>query len=327
MKFMRKIVLVLLLVFVVSACSNDTSKDSKVKIGIVQFVQHPSLDTINDAIMSQLKEDGYEDGKNATIYYENGQADISNLNTIITKFKDKKVDVIIAIATPAAQAALNVASDIPVVFAAVSDPIAAGLVDSLEKPDKNVTGTSDEIQVDLIIDLGLEMYPNTKTVGYLYNASEANSKSNLDKLKTYAKDHNLTIIEASISSSADINTVLEGLVNKVDIIFTPNDNTIASAMPLVSDIALKYNKPLFVGADSMVIDGGLATVGIDYEQLGFTSAKMAIQILEGSKVSDIPVKVFKDDLNIYFNQTTATKIGFTDLKKLQDNHDSLIIIE
>lgn len=324
MKKLLCLSLSMLFVFSLVGCGNDkTDKKDAFKVGVVQIVEHPSLDTIREATIKQLE--AY-DG-DIEILYENAGGDQSMLNTICQQFKEKDMDVIVAIATPSAQAAANFSEDIPVVFSAVSDPVGAGLIKDLEKPDGNITGTSDEIQVDLIVDLALEMYPDTKSIGFLYNSGEANSASNLKKLKAYAKKKNLTVIEGPFTNTSEIQASTQTLIDKADIVFAPNDNSVASAMDVVSSLTKDAKKPLFVGADSMVKDGGLATVGINYEKLGKETAKMVIQIIEGTSPSDIPVKVFKDDLSVYVNTSVADAIGFQSLDALKENHKDVVEVK
>lgn len=301
----------------------ETKKDETFKVGIVQIVEHDSLDTIREAAVKQIK----KDIPDVEIFYQNAGGDQSALNTICQQFMDDEVDVIIAIATPSAQAAANFSEDVPVIFSAVSDPVGAGLVKDLQKPEGNITGTSDEIQVDQIMDLAMEMYPFTKSVGFLYNSGEANSVSNLDKLKAYAEDHNLEVIEGPLTNTGEIQTSTQALIDKADIIFAPNDNSVASAMDIVSNLTKEAKKPLFVGADSMVSDGGLASVGINYENLGKETGNMVKQIFDGKTPSDIPVKVFKDDLNVYINTTVMKAIGFDNLDMLKQNYKNLVEVK
>lgn len=304
------------------ACgSGSGSGEVEYKIGLVQLMDHTSLNTIKDSIIAELKEQGYVDGENITIDYQNAGGDLSTLDTICKQYEANKVDVIIAITTPAAQAAAPYAEKIPVIFSAVSDVKASGLVNDLEKPDLNITGTSDEIQVSSIMDLAREMYPETKTVGYLYNSGEANSVANLDKLQEYATANNLNVQTAAVTNASDISTGLASLLETSDIVFSPTDNTVASAMAQVSEMCNEAKIPFFTGADSMVQDGGLATYGINYESLGRESAKMAIQVLTGTKIEEIPVKIFKDDLNLYINTTTAKKLGFDGIDELKAKYN------
>lgn len=285
--------------------------EKQYKIGVAQLVDHTSLNTIRDAFLDEMDELGYEDGENLTIDYQNAAGQISNLDTIMNGYASGGVDAIVAIATPTAQSAQNYSADVPVIFSAVSDPVGAGLVESLDKPGGNITGTSDEVQVDQIVDLIQGMYPEAKTVGVLYNAGEANSVTNVKNFKEYAASKGLQVEEATGTDLTTLQQAADVLASKVDVLFSPNDNTVASGMSALSEIALSHKVPYFTGADSMVIDGGFATVGIDYEELGRETARMTVDILNGKSPADIPVKVFKDDLNIYINGKTLEELGYS----------------
>lgn len=281
-----------------------------IKIGIVQIVEHPSLNTIREAFVAQLAEKGYKDGENIKIDYQNAQGDQTNLNTIVQKFVADKSDLIVAIATPSAQAAANATSDIPVLFSACTDPVGSGLVTSLDKPGKNVTGTSDAVSAEKIMELAKRITPNIKKIGALYNSSETNSISVVNNLKEYAKNNGMEVIEGTVTNSSEVQQVAQSLAGQVDAIFSPIDNTIAAAMPVVAQVANSAKIPVYVGADSMVKDGGLATYGINYTILGQETGNMAVDILNGRKPGDMPVKTMKD-MDIYVNKDTARAIGVT----------------
>ena len=314
------------------AAADNGSTDRQYTIGLAQFVDHTSLNTIRDAIIDEFAEQGYKDGDNITIDYQNAANQISNLDTIMSSYASEGADAIIAIATPTAQAAQNYSQDIPVIFSAVSDPVSAGLVVSMEEPGGNVTGTSDEVQVDQICDLMLELTPDVKTVGVLYNAGEANSVSNIKRFKEYAESKGLTVVEKTGTDLTTMQQAATVLCQDADAIFSPNDNTVASGMAALSQIALDAGVPYYVGADSMVQDGGFATCGINYEELGRETARMTLEILEGKKAGELPVKVFKDNLSVYINQkaldaleqNSKTPVDFNDELK---NSEGTIIIE
>lgn len=294
------------------------------KVAVIQLVEHTSLNTIKSAFDERMKELGYEEGKNVEYIFKNAQGDTNTAASIIQEFKGEDPDVVMAIATPVAQSAATMANDTPVVFAAVSDPIGAKLTTSLEKPDKNMTGTSDEIQVELILDRALEVNPNLKTLGVIYNKGEANSVTNIAKAKAYCQAKGIALEEATVTGVNEIQSAVDVLSAKCDAIFAPNDNTVASAMNVVSLACLKAKVPLYVGADSMVQDGGFLSVGINYENLGKETADMVDKILKGNDVSQIPVKVFKEDLNVYVNEKVLKDLGI----KLPDsiaNDKSLVM--
>ena len=213
---------------------------------------------------------------------------------------------------PFAQLAAPYSEEIPVVFSAVTDPIGAGLCDSLESTGANITGTSDKLAITKILDFALEMKPEIKTLGYLYNTGEDNSVSTLKEVKAYCEEKGITVIEGAASNTSEVQEAAQNLAAKCDAVFSPNDNTIAGAMGTVTEVMNKAKVPMFVGADSMVMDGGLGTVGIEYSDLGKETANMAAQILSGEKkASEIPIKVFNEDLSTYINKTTADTIGIT----------------
>lgn len=295
-----------------SASSSDGTEAAKdmLKVGIVQIVEHPSLDTIRESILSQLAKEGFEDGKNITVDYQNAQGEQSNLKTICQKFSSGNYDLIIAIATPSAQAALGETKDIPIVFSAVTDPVAAKLVENLDAPGGNVTGTSDAVSASKIMDLARQITPDVKTVGALYNSSEVNSVSVIDDLKEYAKANGLEVVEAPVTNSSEVQQAASFLAGKCDAVFSPIDNTVASTMPVAAKTFNEAKVPFYVGADSMVNDGGLATYGINYTILGEETGKMAAQVLNGTDPGTIPVMTMTD-MDIYVNQKTADAIGVT----------------
>lgn len=296
-----------------SSAGKDADKapaEDKLQIGIVQIVEHPSLNTIRESFIAQLAAKGYKDGENIVIDYQNAQGDQTNLKTICQKFANNNYDMIVAIATPSAQAAVGETKDIPVVFSACTDPVGSGLVPSLEKPGGNVTGTSDAISAEKIMELAQRITPDIKTIGALYNSSETNSIAVVNNLKEYAKNNGMTVIDATVTNSSEVQQATASLAGKVDAIFSPIDNTVASAMPVVAKVANQAKVPVYVGADSMVKDGGLATYGINYEILGQETANMAAEILDGKNPGDIPVMTMTD-MDVYVNKTTAAAIGVT----------------
>lgn len=306
---MKKVLgLVLVVMMLVGTLVGCKEKDEMTTIGIVQLIEHPSLDTIRESILKELEALGYKDGENIKINYQNAQGDQSNLNSICQKFVGDKVDLIVAIATPSAQAAASATKDIPIVFSAVTDPVAAKLVVDLQAPNANITGTSDAIPVDQVFELAKSLTPNVSKIGFLYTASEANSKSVIDEAKIFAPEYALEYQEMTITSTSELQQAAESLIGQVDAIYTPIDNTIASAMPILAEVGREAGKPIYVGADSMVVDGGYATVGINYEGLGTKTAQMVDKILQGTSVSDIPVETL-DQFEKVINKTTAEVIG------------------
>ena len=287
--------------------NEQPSSDVK-KVAIVQYVEHPSLDTIRESTIKELEAKGFVDGENIIIDYQNAQDDQSNLNSIASKFVGSKADVIVAIATPAAQAMAAATSDIPVIFSAVTDPIGARLVDNLEAPSGNVTGTSDAIPVDEMFELCKELTPDVKTFGFLYTASESNSQSVVNEAKELAPQYGFDYQESTITATNELQQAAEILAQKVDAIYVPIDNKIASAMPVLAEVGKKTGVPVYVGADSMVKEGGYATIGINYEKLGTKTGDMVADVLNGKAISEIPVATL-DEFAKFINKTTADAIG------------------
>ena len=294
-----------------TACGKKESASKNINIGIVQIMEHSSLNTIRDSIVQRLGELGYKDGENCTINCQQANGEATAVTQILDQFKADEVDVIVAITTPCAQLAAPYSEDIPVVFSAVTDPIGADLVDSLENTGVNITGTSDALEISKILDLAIQTTPNLNTLGYLYNTGEDNSVSCLKQVKQYCKDKGIKLETASATNTSEIQEAIATLADKCDAVFSPNDNTVAGAMGTVAEVMTKAKKPMFVGADSMVQDGGFATVGIQYNDLGYETANMVASILKGEKkASEIPVKVFNEDLSTFINKSTAEAIGY-----------------
>lgn len=283
-------------------------KEDQLTIGIVQIVEHTSLDMIRESLVEELEAKGIVDGQNVKIDYQNAQGDQSNLNSICKKFVGDGVDVIVAISTPSAQAAAAATSEIPIIFSAVTDPVAAKLVTNLETPEGNVTGTSDAIPVDEVFNLCQELTPEVKSFGFLYTASEVNSQSVVEEAKTLAADYGYDYEEVIITNTSELKQAAYSLAGKVDAIYTPIDNSIASAMTVLSEVGKETKVPVYVGADSMVMDGAYATVGINYEDLGRQTGDMVAEVLNGKAISDLPVATLSKFQKV-INKTTAKAIG------------------
>lgn len=288
------------------------------KIGILQLVEHPALDDAYKGFVDGLKEAGYEDGKNITIDYQNAQNEQANCQTIATKFVNDKDDLILAIATPAAQAVANATKDIPILVTAVTDPVTAKLVQSNEKPGTNVSGTSDLNPVAEQIALLKQVVPNVKTVGILYCSSEANSKFQLDLAKAECEKLGLKTIEGAVSNSNEIQQVTQSLVGKCEALYVPTDNTFASGMATVSMVAEPAKLPAIVAEAGMIQNGGLATYGLNYYNLGKQTAAMAVKVLkDGAKPADMPIE-YLTECDLVLNTDLAAKIGITFPQELLD---------
>jgi|SRR5574344_12075 putative ABC transport system substrate-binding protein len=309
-KIISVIAAVLALSLVVTGC-NGKKADKKIKIGIIQLVEHPALDGAYKGFVDGLAAAGYVDGQNITIDYQNAQGEQANCVTIAQKFINDRDDLILAIATPAAQAVANLTQDIPVLVTAVTDPATAKLVKTNDAPGTNVSGTSDLTPCAAQIDLLKKIVPNAKTIGMVYCSSEQNSLFQINIAKAACDKVGLKYIDATVSNSNEIQQVVQSLVGKVDAIYAPTDNMIAAGMATVAQVANENKIPTIVGEDGMVQSGGLATYGIDYVELGKQTATMAVDILKnGKKPADMPIQ-YLQNCTLSVNQDTVAKLGIT----------------
>jgi len=288
--------------------SGDKPQEKTVSIGIIQIVEHPALDAAREGFLETLKANGLEVGKNLVVDYQNAQNDQSILNNIAQKFASAKHDLILAIATPSAQAVAAATSEIPILITAVTDPVTAKLVNSLEKPGTNVTGTTDMNPIDEQFELLVKLVPNAKNVGIVYNAGEVNSQVQVDIAKKVAAEMGLNIVEAVVSTSAEVLQATQSLDGKVDAIYVPTDNTVVSAADSVVQAANKMKIPIISGESSVVDAGGLGTVGINYKNLGAQTGEMALRVLAGAKPQDMPIESQKQ-FDIVINKETAAALG------------------
>lgn len=264
-----------------------------VKVGILQFVTHEALDQIEKGVEDGLKEAGYK-GDKVQITLLNAEGDQSKIQTMSKQLVNDKNDVVIGIATPAAQGLAAATKEIPVIMGAISDPVGAKLVKNLKHPEGNVTGTSNQVPIKQTVELVKSLTPNAKTIGILYASSEDNSKSQVESFKKYAEKDGLNVVEYAVPSTNEINTTMSVMTGKVDAIWTPQDNTIASAFSTVVSQANQAKIPVYTTVDTMVKEGGLASVAQSQYELGKATVRSAVKVLKGKKVKDVPVDVIDD---------------------------------
>lgn len=291
--------------------------DKTYTIGISQFVTHPALDAIEKGIVDGLAGAGYEDGKNIKVELQNAHADMNNTVSIAQKFVGDNKDMVIAIATPSAQAAAKAIADKPVIFSGVTDPVSAGLVTSLDKPDKNVTGTSDKLSMKKQLELVKGFLPNIKKLGVLYTTSEVNSVVQVQELEDAAKDMGIEIVKAGVSTGTEVQLATQSLVGKAEAVIFPVDNTVVSAVEGVLMAAEAAKLPVFASDTDTVKRGAIATYGIDYYKMGKQTGEMAASVLGGQQITQTPVEVSKE-ADLYINEQAAAKFGLRipeDLKK------------
>lgn len=288
--------------------SNSASETKTIKVGITQIVEHPALDAARKGFIDALASGGFKEGENLEIDFQNAQGDMPTAQTIAQNFASAKKDMILAIATPTAQAAFNATKEIPILITAVTDPVQAGLAESLENSGTNVTGTSDAAPMEKQFELLKKLAPNAKNIGILYNTSETNSEVQVEQAKEVASKLGLQIITSGVTNVNEISQSLDSLLKKIDVLYTPTDNVIASSISLISSKCNEKKIPIISAEKGMVEGGALATEGIDYYRLGLQTGKMALEILKGTKPQELPLTTLKDT-ELVINEYTAKKLN------------------
>ena len=311
MKKIIALLLVAIMMFAFAGCSENKNKeDSVLKIGIIQYMSHPSLDNCYNGIISALENSGIE----YTVDYQTGSS--SSADADCTNFAKNMVaanyDMIIAIATPAAKAAFAATDDteIPVIFCAVSDPIAAGLVESMEAPGYICTGTSDVLDLEAQVAIIKAMQPDVKSIGILYTSSEDNSITNLKNFKSVCDKENIEVVATAVKGASDIPSAAEELASKVDCINNFTDNNVVNNLSVVLSAADKYGIPVYGSEEEQVVNGCLASVSIDYVALGKVTGEMAVEVLNGADASAMPVKTITEATPI-INSSVLKKLGLS----------------
>ncbi len=309
MKKLISCLLVLLLAVSVLVAGGKKDENKVTKIGVIQLVEHPALDANYKGFVDGLAAAGYVDGQNIKIDYQNAQGEQANCVTIAQKFVNDRVDMIFAIATPAAQAVANLTQDIPVLISSVTDPESAKLVASNTAPGGNVTGTSDLTPCAAQIQLLKKTLPEAKTVGMLYCSNEQNSFFQIALAKEECDRQGLKYIDFTVSSSNEIQQVVQSAIGKVDALYTPTDNMIAAGMATVAQVATPAKLPVFCGEEGMVQQGGLATYGLNYYELGKQTGAMAVRILKGeAKPASMPIE-YLSSCDLVVNEEVEKAIG------------------
>ena len=293
--------------------SENSSGGENYTIGISQFAEHGSLDNCREGFLEGLKEEGLEEGKNLTVKVNNAASDMGTAAQIAQSFAADDMDLICAIATPAAQAAYNAAMDkgIPVVYTAVTNPEEAQLADSDGNPVGAVTGTSDQLPVEAQLKMIRELLPEAKTIGILYTTSEANSVYSISQYEKLAGDYGFTLETAGVTSTSEVSLAAADLLDKVDCLTNLTDNTVVSALPSILDAANKKNIPVFGSEIEQVKIGCLAAEGLDYINLGKETGKMAAKILKGEASAEEMNYELLTDSSLYINQAVADNLGIT----------------
>ena len=307
---MKKILLILVSLIFALSCGNkndaangktqnNSQQKAKFKIGVTQFMTHPSLDLVKKGFEDAIKQAGID----ADFDEKNANGEVSTATLIANNYKADKKDLVFGIATPSAQQLANNITDIPVLFSAVTDPASAKILNS------NVTGTSDKVDnVSQQLDLLLKLNPNVKKIGVLYNPSEQNSLVQIAEIQKRAKEKKLEVVLQGITNFGELAQATKNLLTQVDALYLPTDNLVVSGMQLITSEAINAKKIVVVSENSSVGIGALFTMGIDYYQLGKRTGQMAVEILNGKPVSKIPFETSKQ-LKLYVNEKTAKALG------------------
>lgn len=298
-----------------AACSSSSEQASSdvVKVGVLQYMEHESLTAARKGFVAELEANGYKEGEELVLDYQNAQGDQANLQTISEQLIDGN-DIVLAIATPSAQSLATVSTETPIAFTAVTDPLSADLVESIEKPGGLLTGTSDQAPIDKQVELLGQAVPDAKTVGILYTTSERNSEVQVEQAKELLEKAGYKVVVKGITSSNEVQDATTSLMKDVDALFIPTDNTVASTMTMIGELSVEHRVPVIGGSTDMVDEGGLLTYGTNYEALGRQTAKMAIKIIEGANVSETAVE-YPETVSLHVNEEMAQKLGI-DTSKL-----------
>jgi len=309
---MRTLITITLAAIAASALlvSCGPSKPAGIKIGISKIVSHPALDAVEKGVQDEFAAEKVV----ATFDLQNANGDLSTASTIANKFKSDKVNLAIGIATPTAQALVQAITDAPVIYSAVTDPVAAKLVASTTAGGPNVTGLSDLTPVKEQIKFLLQLKPSVKRVGHVYTASEANAGVLADLAKQACQELGLEFVPATVSNSAEVRTAAQSIADKVDAFYVSNDNTVVSALPALVEVATSKKLPV-ISADpsSAKTIPVLAAWGFDYYKMGRATGKLAIEVLNGAKTASIPTRYLTDpkDVNVLINLDVAKTLGLT----------------
>ena len=297
---MRKKGMIIFVVLVLLLTGCGKKEDGKVNIGIIQYIEHPALDLSKEGFVEAIEEANLD----VNIDFQSAQGNIDMAKTIVDKFVLEEKDLIFAIATPAAETAKNASNTIPIVFTAVTDPVGAHLVQSLEKPGENATGTSDAIDVEEQLKLFQELDPKIKKIGVLYSADEANSLAQLEMVKKATANLNLSLETISIQNISDLPQAASSLVEKVEGLYVFSDNKVASSISLLTDIFNTHKIPSVCAEEAHVEGGGLISKGISYKDLGKQAGLMAVKILkEEENVENIPVEKAEEITKVVNKET------------------------
>lgn len=292
-------------------------------VAITSIVEHPALDAFKDGVIEALAQKGFKEGDNLRVKFQTAQGNTGTAAQIARQYVGENPDVIVAIGTPSAQAVVAATKTIPVVFGAITDPIAAQLVKDRGASGTNVTGMSDELPLEASIALIKDALPEAKRVGMVYNPGEVNSKVVVDRLKELMPEHGLTLVEAAAPRTVDVSSAARSLVGKADVIFSTTDNNVIATYESLTKVSLDSKLPLIASDTDSVPRGAIAALGLNYNQLGQQTGDMVARILNGEKPGDI-IWETSNDLSVHLNKKMADQIDVTFSDELLKSAEKVI---
>jgi putative ABC transport system substrate-binding protein len=316
---MRRTAVILSIVLVLCCVASVAVAGGKYTVSVNQIVEHPALDAVRNGFKDALAEKGYDVTYNVHI----AQGNISTANLIAKQILGEKPDLVLAIATPTAQACAQAIKDIPILITAVTDPVGAGLVASLEKPGANISGMTDMSPVDRQVELIQEVIPGVKKIGIIYNSGEANSVSILEVLKKECAARGIEVEEATVTNSSGVTQAAKSLVGRVDAVYIPTDNTVVSVFETITKVCVENDLPLFAADVDSVPRGAIAALAIDYYQMGRQSGLMAERIFKGEKTATMRVETL-EDLKLYVNPGKAKDMGVSIPDSVMKRADEIV---
>lgn len=327
------VILIILTLSFISGCSTETkdmnttssekTKKEMIEIGEIQVTEYFGLDLSREGFRDALESRGYKEGENINIDYKNAQSDMTIAKNIAEGFVTDKKDLIHALATPVAQASYNATKDIPIAITAVTDPIEAGLVKSLDKSGTNIFGMSDMVPMKSQFDLIKKFFPEAKKLGIVYSSSDSNSSVKVKEAKSIANKYNLEVVAQGVTTTNDVGQTVESMLDDIDVLYVPTDSTVIPAMTIIVEKTLEKNIPIIPEEKGQIELGALATEGIDFYKLGYETGLMAADVLDGkSKPEDMPVKLL-EDRNIFVNKETLEKLNLSIPNELKEKVELL----
>ncbi len=316
---MKKSLLITLLCLCSLLLSAQAGFAADYSVSFNQIVEHPALDALRQGVKDELAAQGLK-----VQYHDHiAQGNIATANLIAKQILGEQPDAVVGIATPTAQACAQAIREIPIVFAAVTDPVGAGLVKSLQKPGGNVTGTSDMSPIDRQLELILEFLPKLKTLGVIYNSGEANSVTLVKVLKREAAKRGIKVEEATVSNSAGVSQAAKSLIGRSEAVYIPTDNTVVSAFEAITQVGYQTKLPIFAADTDSVGRGAIAALAVDYYRMGRQTGEMVARVLKGAKPGEMPVETLRE-FQIHLNPGSAAKMGVKVPEEILKKADKII---